>query len=279
MNQLSLNFVEEENVVESRVLLSRRIQNKDIEHTLTQHPECMLHHGNCFYYGNQFGADLTVLKIGCALEATSVVGGHRLTPRYWYASEFGYQQNFGAALYWYLPSAYRGCVDAQYLVAEMYLHGYGLPKNPTEALRWFEKAAAGGHPLAQYRLVYVYDGDGQVRADKSKIVNLYRLEAEKGNADAQYELGMINLRGDWIQKNYTLARPCFLRAADRDHRLACYEAGLIYYEGLDVKKSLKEAIELFRKAFKLRSMFAFFMIRKIESVLSELKTKNKDLQP
>jgi TPR repeat protein len=279
MQQLSLNVVEEENVVESRVVLSRRIQNKDLEDTFTQHPECLLHHGNCFYYGKPFGADLTVLKIGCALEASRVVGGHRLTPRYWYASDFGYQQNFGAALYWYLPSAYGGCVDAQYLLAEMYLHGYGLPENPSEALRWYHKAAAGGHLLAEYRLAYVYDGDGQVRADKSEIVNLYRLEADKGNAEAQYEFAMIHLRGDWGQKNYTLARHCFLTAADQDHGLACYEAGLIYYEGLDVNKNLKEALKLARKAFELRSMFAFFMIRKIESELSELKTKNKDLRP
>jgi TPR repeat protein len=279
MQQLKLNIEDEENIVESRLILSKRLENHPIARVIKEHPECLYHHGNCFYYGQPFGKDSTSLEIAIVLESTRVVGGHRLAPKHWYASEFGYQQNFAAALYWYLPSAYRGCVDAQYILAEMYLHGYGLPKNPTKALRWFEKAAANGHPLAQYRLAYVYDGDGQVRADKSQIVNLYQLEAEKGKADAQYELGMIYLRGDWVEKNYTLARHWLRKAADQKHGLACYEIGLIYYEGLDVKKSLKKATKFFRKAVELRSLFAFFMITKIESELSEVQTKDEGLQP
>ncbi len=275
MQQLKLNIEDEENVVESRRILSKPLQNHPLARVIEEDPKCLFHHGNCFYYGQPFGKDSTSVEIGPVIETTRIVGGHSFTLMLWYASEFGYQQNFAAALYWYLPSAYRGCVDAQYILAEMYLHGYGLPKNPTKALRWFKKAAANGHPLAQYRLAYVYDGDGQVRADKSEIVNLYRLEAEKGNADAQYELGMIHVRGDWVQKKYTLARPWLRKAADQKHGLACYEPGLIYYEGLDVKKSPKKATKFFRKAVELRSLFAFFMITKIESELPELKAKNK----
>lgn len=276
MKQLSLNLVEDEYIVESRVLLSGRKLNKDLKHMVRQHPESMLHHGNCFYYGKPFGANLTDLKIVVDLVSGRVVDGFIIRPRCWYDGAFGYQQNFGAALHWYSRSAYLECADAQYIFAEMYLHGHGLPKNPSEALRWFKKAAAGGHPLAQYRLVYVYDNEGQVRADNSEIVNLYRLEADKGVAEAQYELGMIHLRGDWVEKNYTLARNCFLKAAAQDHDLACYEAGLIYYEGLDIKKNLQKALKLFSTALTLRCMFANFMIRKIEDELSKIKTNNED---
>ncbi|MGO8881023.1 MAG: tetratricopeptide repeat protein [Desulfomonilaceae bacterium] len=275
MQQLKLNIEDEENVVESRLILSKPLRNHPLARVIKEDPECLFHHGNCFYYGQPFGKDSTLLEIVLILEPTRVVGGHRLTPKRWYASKFGFQQNFGAALYWYLPSANRGCVDAQYILAEMYLHGYGLPKNPTKALTWFDKAAANGHPLAQYRLAYVYDNRGQVREDKSEVVELYRLEAEKGNADAQYELGMIHVRGEWVQKNYTLARHWLRKAAAQKHGLACYELGLIYFLGLDVKKNPTKALKCFRKAVELGALFAFFIIRKIESDFPELKTKNK----
>ena len=76
-----------------------------------------------------------------------------------------------------------------------------------------------------------------------------------------------------------MARHWLRKAADQKHGLACYEIGLIYYEGLDVKKSLKKATKFFRKAVELRSLFAFFMITKIESELSEVQTKDEGLQP
>jgi hypothetical protein len=279
MERLRMNLFDETNSLGTDATFIKPLNNEPLERLLNN-PESYFHHGNCFYYGKPFGKDSTLIEILPHVMGTSRVrGGLIFRPQCWYTSELGFQQNFAVALYWYRRSADLGYVNAQYLLAEIYLHGYGVDKSPTEALRWFRKAAAGGHPLAKYRLAYVYDGDGQVRADKSKIVNLYQLEADKGKAEGQYELAMIYARGDWAQKNYTLAQHCFLRAATQEHGLACYELGLIYYEGLGVKKSLPKALKWFRKAVELRSLFAFFMIKKIESDSSEQETKNEDLRP
>lgn len=56
-----------------------------------------------------------------------------------------------------LRTALRGDSDAQFHIAQHYLHGsMGLPRNYTYAQHWFEHAAAQGHVLAQQQLNQFY---------------------------------------------------------------------------------------------------------------------------
>ena len=48
MKQLKLNIEDEENIVESRLILSKRLENHPIARVIKEHPECLYHHGNCF---------------------------------------------------------------------------------------------------------------------------------------------------------------------------------------------------------------------------------------
>lgn len=66
--------------------------------------------------------------------------------------ELPVERDLNKAFQYYLESAEKGYVTAQYAVGECYEKGDGVKKNKDEAQKWYEKAADQGHLQAQEKL-------------------------------------------------------------------------------------------------------------------------------
>eukprot|EP00982_Pelagococcus_subviridis_P000187 1505-Pelagococcus_subviridis.AAC.1 len=45
------------------------------------------------------------------------------------------------AFKWVMKAAAQGCIQAEYIIGQLYAHGEGVEKNIPEAVKWYTKAA------------------------------------------------------------------------------------------------------------------------------------------
>ena len=93
-----------------------------------------------------------------------------------------------------------------------------------------------------------------------------RPKAEQGDIDAQYKVGVMSLHSTWLfdaesVDDYHWAWKQLEIAAKRGHPGANYEIARCYEEGnREVKKNIKKAVELYKKAVDLGSADAAFRL-------------------
>ncbi len=120
------------------------------------------------------------------------------------------EERFGKTL----ARAWKGEVDSQYDLGNMYSEGVGVDADMTKAMAWYEKAASQGYEKAQYKLGLIYYEEGNAKKDHSHALRLFRSAAEKGYPAAQFYLGKMYASGQGVNRDYETALEWFRKAAD-----------------------------------------------------------------
>lgn len=140
-------------------------------------------------------------------------------------------------------AAIAGLPTAMLLYALACRHGWGMRPNQEEGVKWLRKAIeTSGLDVA--------DAEDKLNAT-SGHANLDPAERKKRKAQyalAIYELGISSMNGWGCAKDKPLAVRCYEIAGSWGDADALAEAGFCYTEGVGVKKDLKKAASLYRKA-------------------------------
>lgn len=72
--------------------------------------------------------------------------------------------------------------------------------------------------------------------------------AIEGNSEAQYLLGMLYLRGQGVERNYSVASNWFGKSAEQGHPKAAFEMGKLYEFGKGSSQNLEQAIYFYQQA-------------------------------
>ncbi|KAF9340692.1 hypothetical protein BGZ91_000658 [Linnemannia elongata] len=79
----------------------------------------------------------------------------------------GVQQDYQAAMDWYVKAANQGHPRAQNAIGSLHQYGQGVPQNFATAMDWYRKAADQENPIAQYNIGYMYKNGLGVSQDFS----------------------------------------------------------------------------------------------------------------
>lgn len=104
-----------------------------------------------------------------------------------------------------VPYARDGAVDAQLMLARMYLHGTGVTADAVEAANWMRKAAEKGSTVAEYESgVFSERGIGGP-TDYSAAVSWFRKAAHQQHSDAAFSLALLYQSGLGVERNSAMA--------------------------------------------------------------------------
>ena len=106
-------------------------------------------------------------------------------------ANFGSGNDAKEKVKWFRLGAEQGDPEAQYLLAEAYMHANIDNKGTTEALRYLRMAAEQGHTTAQNTLGTMYSNGQEVAQDSAEGERWFRKAADAGNAEARYNLGIL----------------------------------------------------------------------------------------
>ena len=179
--------------------------------------------------------------------------------------------NYARAFEILKPFAESGNVDAQKIIASMYLGGQGVPANWEIAVQWCRKAAEQGDPVAQNNLatfllggeypeevIYWFTesakqgfpfameslGDicsGRLKVpgamenqykDESAAIQWYRKAAAKGSPTGYHRLGDIYANGQGVVKHEQKAVACYKIAANAGYSPSQKVLAEAYRQGL-----------------------------------------------
>jgi len=145
--------------------------------------------------------------------------------------------NVAGAFKQFLAAAEGGDVNAQAMVANMYLEGTGTARDARRALAWFEKAAAGGHSYAQYAVGLLYLSGGQgVSKDPARGVTWLERSAQQGSYFAQTTLGDAYASGIGVATDKMRAASYFTSAAEQNYATAQLKLASFYFLGLGIAR-------------------------------------------
>ncbi|SHH09672.1 hypothetical protein SAMN02746098_00157 [Desulfosporosinus lacus DSM 15449] len=160
-------------------------------------------------------------------------------------------------------SAKLGNVNAQYLLAKIYLEADSGLENVEKALEWLGKATENGNAQAQYALGKLYRDGNHVEKDIVKALALFKLSAEQENQFAQYALGKLYLFGEEIPQDAEAAVKWLSASVEQENNFAQYTLGKLYVEGKDVAKDVEAGLKLLTASAEQGNQFAQFQLGKI----------------
>ena len=180
---------------------------------------------------------------------------------YMYQNGQGVKKDFNKAFELYKLASNQGNAYAQERLGYMYEFGEGVKKDINKALDFYELAAAQGDDVGQHRLGFHYSRQAKLMKDNSelkeyekilykKAINFYKLSADQGFAPSQANLGLIYFNGILVKKDLKEAIRLFKLAAHQRDMSGQNNLAMAYEGGCGVKKNLKEAIRLFKLAAK-----------------------------
>ncbi|MBS0394446.1 MAG: SEL1-like repeat protein [Proteobacteria bacterium] len=104
-----------------------------------------------------------------------------------------------------VPYARDGAIDAQVLLARMYLHGTGVTANPVEAATWMRKAAERGSTVAEYDAgIFSEEGVGGPK-DYAAAASWFRKAGHQRHADAAFNLALMYQSGLGVERDPAMA--------------------------------------------------------------------------
>ena len=139
-------------------------------------------------------------------------------------------------------------VQAQALLALLYVAGMGVQKDLRQAEYWSRKAADRGQPTGQYLLGMLYDNGSGVPKDYQIAAFWFRKAADQGVARAQLRLGGMYAEGVGLAHDDEQAMLWFRKAAEQGIPDAQHSLGALYHTGRGVPKDDRQALLWFRKA-------------------------------
>ncbi|KAF9901530.1 hypothetical protein EC991_006041 [Linnemannia zychae] len=160
----------------------------------------------------------------------------------------GVQQDYQAALDWYIKAANQGHVEAQNFVGHMHRNGLGVSQDYDTAMKWYRKAAHQGFASAQYNVGYLYEKGLGVPQDYHQAMEWYQKAASQGNASAYINIGYLYIHGLGVSQDYSQAIVWYRLAAEQGSAIAQHNLAYLYEHGRGAPKDLTTAIEWYTKS-------------------------------
>lgn len=223
------------------------------------------------------------------LTEASKRGNHQATYRLgllFEDNESGMAQNLELSVKYFQLAADNGILAAINKMGELYLFGEVIPANLTKAISCFTAASERGYGKASYWLGRLHtDGIGQLEKDTQKAMNYYRKAIEQGYEEAREWMEQLqkNLVDETItdieipqdksdeelykdaknaleKAQFKTAYAYFSYLTQRNHAESFNELGDMYFYGRGMAINQAKALELYKKAAALDSVYGFFNV-------------------
>ena len=223
------------------------------------------------------------------LTEASKRGNHQATYRLgllFEDNESGMAQNLELSVKYFQLAADNGILAAINKMGELYLFGEVIPANLTKAISCFTAASEQGYGKASYWLGRLHtDGIGQLEKDTQKAMNYYRKAIEQGYEEAWEWMEQLqkNLVDETItdieipqdksdeelykdaknaleKAQFKTAYAYFSYLTQRNHAESFNELGDMYFYGRGMAINQAKALELYKKAAALDSVYGFFNV-------------------
>ena len=159
------------------------------------------------------------------------------------------RKNYEIAYQWYYKAAIKGNAFAQYSLGILYSEGNGVIKDYNKAFIWFQKSAENDYVGAYYQLGRAYYNGLGVDKDEEKAFKWHKKAAENNLAASQYALSLMYKNGEGCEENLVSAYYWVERAAENDYEDAYYVVGRSYLEGICVEVNYKKAFYYLSKGY------------------------------
>ncbi|WP_133014315.1 tetratricopeptide repeat protein [Clostridium cuniculi] len=159
------------------------------------------------------------------------------------------RKNYEIAYQWYYKAAIKGNAFAQYSLGVLYSEGNGVIKDYNKAFIWFQKSAENDYVGAYYQLGRAYYNGLGVDKDEEKAFKWHKKAAENNLAASQYALSLMYKNGEGCDENLVSAYYWVERAAENDYEDAYYVVGRSYLEGICVEVNYKKAFYYLSKGY------------------------------
>lgn len=159
------------------------------------------------------------------------------------------RKNYEIAYQWYYKAAIKGNAFAQYSLGILYSEGNGVIKDYNKAFIWFQKSAENDYVGAYYQLGRAYYNGLGVDKDEEKAFKWHKKAAENNLAASQYALSLMYKNGEGCDENLVSAYYWVERAAENDYEDAYYVVGRSYLEGVCVEVNYKKAFYYLSKGY------------------------------
>lgn len=223
------------------------------------------------------------------LTEASKRGNHQATYRLgllFEDNESGMAQNLELSVKYFQLAADNGILAAINKMGELYLFGEVIPANLTKAISCFTAASEQGYGKASYWLGRLHtDGIGQLEKDTQKAMNYYCKAIEQGYEEAREWMEQLqkNLVDETItdieipqdksdeelykeaknaleKAQFKTAYAYFSYLMQRNHAESFNELGDMYFYGRGMAINQAKALELYKKAAALDSVYGFFNV-------------------
>ena len=223
------------------------------------------------------------------LTEASKRGNHQATYRLgllFEDNESGMAQNLELSVKYFQLAADNGILAAINKMGELYLFGEVIPANLTKAISCFMAASEQGYGKASYWLGRLHtDGIGQLEKDTQKAMNYYRKAIEQGYEEAREWMEQLqkNLVDETMtdieipqdksdeelykdaknaleKAQFKTAYAYFSYLTQRNHAESFNELGDMYFYGRGMAINQAKALELYKKAAALDSVYGFFNV-------------------
>ena len=159
------------------------------------------------------------------------------------------QKNYEIAYQWYYKAAIKGNAFAQYSLGILYSEGNGVIKDYNKAFIWFQKSAENDYVGAYYQLGRAYYNGLGVDKDEENAFKWHKKAAENNLPASQYALSLMYKNGEGCEENLVSAYYWVERAAENDYEDAYYVVGRSYLEGICVEVNYKKAFHYLSKGY------------------------------
>lgn len=105
-----------------------------------------------------------------------------------YLSVDGIEKNDSIAAVWYTKAAQNGMAEAQAELGKMYINAKGVERNYEEASKWIQAAADQGVAEAQYYMGWMYEEGVVFKKDTKTALDWYKKAADGGNTAAMLKI-------------------------------------------------------------------------------------------
>lgn len=223
------------------------------------------------------------------LTEASKRGNHQATYRLgllFEDNESGIAQNLELSVKYFQLAADNGILAAINKMGELHLFGEVIPANLTKAISCFTAASEQGYGKASYWLGRLHtDGIGQLEKDTQKAMNYYCKAIEQGYEEAREWMEQLqkNLVDETItdieipqdksdeelykeaknaleKAQFKTAYAYFSYLTQRNHAESFNELGDMYFYGRGMAINQAKALELYKKAAALDSVYGFFNV-------------------
>lgn len=151
-----------------------------------------------------------------------------------------------------IQKAEKGDCAAIVTLGECYENGAGVPLDSTLALKWFQKGADLGDGECWIRLSKYHLRGTLLPKDTARYLAIRQEWADKGLPNGIAALAIAYESGYGVKADTAKALELFEKACKKGSGWAYYDLGIGYYYGdLGLKKDVKKGISYLQKAYKL----------------------------